>query len=860
MEVFMSELTSATEASETAETAAAPTISPPASKTPPDEVVSAARCAVAEYLRDLGLSDPDLVANESRRIVTQALERLPPEQAITAGTLTEAAIRLTLKRVEHLLAAVTHNSENDSDRLSSIIGARLPSVLARYSQAVKQNQSRAAAVDSLRSEARPVVPPPRPRPMQKQRLNLIPAFFRRSSSGPKPAAAISQPTTTSGARITLALLTFVSTLLATWSFARIIGSDGFGWLDYPMIGLYVVLFVLVAFSFWTATLGLAVLLRRPRREAQASDTTMKTEPLPSTAILMPVYNEDPTNVFANLKAMIQSLQETGKGATFHVFVLSDTTKADVWLEEERAWAKLHAELPATVRLFYRHRTQNTHRKAGNIADFCTRWGEHYKYMVVLDADSVMAGATLVEMVHRMETDDGLGILQAPPRPVNRQSLFARMHQFAACVYSPVFLEGFALWSQCDGNYWGHNAIIRVQPFMEHCDLPILPGDGPLSGEILSHDFVEAALMRRAGWKVCLAHDLEGSYEECPTTVLDYAQRDQRWCQGNMQHVRLLLAEGLHPASRLHLGMGAMSYLASPLWLVFLVLTLMAAFTGEDAFETGQRTPGGLWLFAVTMAMLILPKVWALVALARQPRADKAAHVWDRALGSMLIETIVSMLIAPIMMLLHTQFVVATLLGMKVTWNAQARDDRGVSLRAAFDAHYPHTLFGLVVGALVAWLAPGLLPWLSPILLGLLLSIPLSMLLGSAAVGRQLAQAKLLLIPEEVAPPPVLQAQHEALASVSTARKRIVERPEAFEAATWDPVYYALHVGILRATQTEAHVTSEQWQAVVAALRQDGLAAIEPSLRRAILSDPRAMEALHVYARSHLPPATSLIAA
>jgi membrane glycosyltransferase len=561
----------------------------------------------------------------------------------------------------------------------------------------------------------------------------------------------------------------------------------------------------------------------------------------------PIYNEDPWQVFANLQAVAQSLEETGCAGAFSMFVLSDTTNPEVWLEEERAWAKMAVDLPAEVRVFYRHRPENTCRKAGNIAEFCRRWGGLYKYMIVLDADSVMEGATLVELVRRMETDAELGILQAPPRPVARQSFFARLLQFAADTYGPVFLEGFALWSQCDGNYWGHNAIIRIRPFMDYCDLPILPGAGPLGGEILSHDFVEAALMRRAGYKVCLAHDLDGSYEECPSNLLAYAQRDQRWCQGNLQHLRLLCAEGLHPASRLHLGMGVMAYLASPLWLLFLMLTFLGVLVVGGA-GSADGVPGGVLLFAASMALLLLPKLWGVIA--RRPPSSGSPGKRGRAWLSMLVETLTSMLVAPIMMLLHTQFVAATLLGKKVKWNAQHREDGGLSLGDAVAVHYSHTLFGLA-GAVLAWLwAPGLLPWLSPVLLGLVLAIPLSLLLGSVRVGQFLARRQLLLIPEEVAPTGVLQYQQAALARARAARAALLDQTEPFILLLRDPTFYSLHVGILRATDSDRPLPAEQRTRLGDLVRAAAFPQITAPERRAVLSDSSTLEWLHLLMRTH----------
>lgn len=866
-----------------------------------DLAVAKAKCAVAEYLRDLGLRDPDVIAKECQRIVTQAQGELPPATAVDETPLCEMAIHLTVKELEHWFAvlAVQSGRPDERERLGSFIAARLPVLLDQFPQALNQTRLPAELVGSLHEDLTPVVPPPRPHRMRRQTLSLVPPawkrrmshihhlLFGRTSQSPGIHAEINSPnsgdlrpssqgceaTRTANresqtpdvakakrsdsfwrqhARSLLTVLTLASTAFGTWSYFRVIAGNGLSLVDYPLAVLFAILFLWVSFSFWTATLGLIALLRSPRREPLSTVAHSDLDESSRTALVMPIYREDPSSVFAGLRAILQSVREHGSARWFDVFVLSDTTDPDVWLAEERAWAKLLAELPSDSRVFYRHRAKNTSRKAGNIADFCTRWGDHYRYMIVLDADSVMAGETLVEMVRRMERHPEIGILQVPPRPVNRQSFFARMQQFAASVYAPVFLEGFVLWSQRDSNYWGHNAIIRIQPFLEHCDLPILPGAGPLGGEILSHDFVEAALMRRAGWKVCLAHDLGGSYEECPTTMLDYAQRDQRWCQGNLQHTKLLLAEGLHPASRLHMGMGVMSYLTSPLWLLFLVLSVLGAAVRGGGFAAGVSVSGGATLFAVTMAMLLLPKLWGLMVLAREPQRAAGHGSWQGVVASLLVETVASVLMAPIMMLLHTHFVVSTVLGHKVNWNTQSRDDRRVSLRDAFAVHYPHTLFGLIVGFLVWRLAPGLLPWMSLVLIGPVLSIPLSMLLGSVKVGQRLARWGLLLIPEEIKRPAVLQWQREALAGAPPAG------PSLFVSVLYDPAFYALHVGILRATDSHVPVPDEQVQSVWEALLNARPESIPPEIRRAVLNDAHALETLHNRLRSQLSPTRSVL--
>lgn len=652
-------------------------------------------------------------------------------------------------------------------------------------------------------------------------------------------------------RLLLAALTLVTTISGAWAFGQILAFDGVGPLDVVLLGLQVVLFVWIALSFWTATIGLL------RRWSRTGDPTGPTHAVPAieidvrTAILLPVYNEDPHRVFAGLRAIYESLQVTGHGEAFDFFVLSDTTDPDLWLAEELAWARLNQAVRGPSRIYYRHRPENIRRKAGNIADFCTRWGPAYRYMVVLDADSVMNGDTLVEMVRRMQQDSDIGILQVPPTPVNRVSVFARCQQFAARVYGPVFLEGFAWWSHMDGNYWGHNAIIRVDAFTQFCGMSNLPGAAPLGGEILSHDFVEAALMRRAGLKVCLAHDLEGSYEECPPTLVDYAQRDQRWCQGNMQHIRLVISRGMHAVSRLHFGLGAMSYLSSPLWLLFLVLSFVSvAFSDSLAGQLWRESSGerAWWaggVFAATMALLLLPKLWGFLLLLRDPVQLAACGGAAKAGASILIETLVSILVAPIMMLFHSAFVVNTFLGRRVHWNAQPRGERGLSIAAAMAAHWKQTVAGVVVLALAWLLAPALLLWLSPVLAGLILSVPLSMLLSSVRMGQALARSRLMLTPDETSAPEVLRRHRQLLRQPPP--KEQADPGGLFRRILADPAWIALHRSILLATDAARIADSRQVQRTKRQLQANGPRRISRDDRRTILADPEALSDLHVFA-------------
>jgi membrane glycosyltransferase len=667
-----------------------------------------------------------------------------------------------------------------------------------------------------------------------------------------------QPRDRSTARWILALLTFTTTAVAAWVFWHVLAvqqSTHFA-LSSVLLLLFVVLFFWIALSFWIATAGfLSRMGQSDTQCAAAPRTTTAVSISCRTAILMPVYNEAPHRVFAGLRAIHESLQLTQQGSAFDFFVLSDTTDPDIWLAEELAWAQLNRAIGSDSRVYYRHRAKNVARKSGNIADFCERWGAAYRYMIVLDADSVMSGETIVEMVRRMEQDSELGILQTPPVPVNRGSLFARCQQFASAVYGPIFLDGFAWWTGDEGNYWGHNAIIRLDTFIKACGLPKLSGSGPLGGEILSHDFVEAALIRRAGYKVCMANDLEGSYEECPPTLVDFAQRDQRWCQGNLQHLRLIFSAGIHPISRLHLSMGAMSYLSSPLWLLSLVLSFLAvglphsSVTGEAGIP--QASYWALGLFAATMALLLLPKLWGYLALLREPRRLAECGGAARVAGSVLIETAVSMLVAPIMMAFHSTFVVTTLLGRSVQWNAQQRGETGQRLQPAVSAHWKQSVVGVAAALTTGTFAAATLLWMLPIFVGLILAIPLSIVLGSVPLGRSLARRRLLLIPQETLAPTVLTRHRHFLALPSA--KDSADLRGMFRRFLTDPALLALHRSILEATETCVTCGPRAIGLAQRQLLSGGPLRVSAENRKVILSDPAALESLHLFVwTTHTP--------
>lgn len=630
-----------------------------------------------------------------------------------------------------------------------------------------------------------------------------------------------------------------STMIATSIYVRSVSGNGVNMAEAASVPLFAVLFAWITFSFGTATLGFVHTLRQRKPPLPISPPV--PESTSRTAILMPVYNESPASVFAGLQATIDSLRETGQAARFDVFVLSDTRDPEVWLQEERTWSVVATNYADGPKIYYRHRYKNTSRKAGNIEDFCQRWGAHYEYMLVLDADSVMSGPTVVEMVRRMDADPELGILQVPPVPVNRISVYARIQQFASRVYGPIFVKGLSSWAQRYGNYWGHNAIIRVQPFMNHCRLPILPGVAPLGGEILSHDFVEAALMVRAGWKVEIAEDLDGSFEECPTTFLDAVKRDQRWCQGNLQHARLTACEGFLAFSRLHFTIGVMSYVSSLLWMLFLALSLIGAAWETRSVEAALSTEM-LILFFVSMGMLLLPKLFGLIAVAIHPRPIGEYGGWIRLLGSVLFETFLSIVLAPLTAFYHARFVLAILFGTKVEWDTQQREECGVPVKAAFREHWKQTAFGLLLlGGLIAYL-PGLILWFAPIYVGLIGSIPLVMFLGSPRIGQAIANLGLLTTPDETNPDPVLRRSRHLHQTFRT-RPVVAEGESLFESLLHDATFRQLHLKVLEQTRSSVPVPEEDRLRLQEVLQTAGADAVSKEDRYAVLSDAETLKAL-----------------
>ncbi|MFM2345319.1 MAG: glucans biosynthesis glucosyltransferase MdoH [Pseudomonadota bacterium] len=519
--------------------------------------------------------------------------------------------------------------------------------------------------------------------------------------------------------------------------------------------LLALLFAWVSAGFVTALMGWRRLLAGDA-QALSVRTDGVPDPAARTAVIMPICNEDVEAVFAGLRATAESLARTGRGAGFAFFVLSDTRDAGLLADEQRAWQRLAAlarehGLPP---VHYRWRRRRSGRKAGNVADFCRRWGRAFRYMVVLDADSVMSGRCLTQLVDLMEANPQVGIAQTAPVGCGAQSLHARAQQYASRVLGRLYVHGLQFWQLGDSHYWGHNAILRVEPFMKHCALARLPGRGGLSGEILSHDFVEAALMRRAGFEVWLVPELDGSYEQLPGDLLDELQRDRRWCQGNLQNARLIAEPGLRPVHRALFATGALSYLSAPLWLAYVALGLVAGRDG--ALQPGAGAdPATLGLWLMTGVMLLLPRLLGVLAV--WLRGETAAFGGRRALlGGALLEALLATLQAPVRMVAHSLFVLVALVGWKLEWKSPLRRCHAIGWREAWQRLGPWTLGATALTAVLVLIAPAMALRLALLTVPLMLAVPLVVVTSQAAPGRWLGRLGLWQVPQERRPPRVLR--------------------------------------------------------------------------------------------------------
>jgi membrane glycosyltransferase len=647
-------------------------------------------------------------------------------------------------------------------------------------------------------------------------------------------------------RITFFIFVGMGTILGTglmWVYLS--AGGGMRWAEYLFLLFFIPLYYQLNVGFFTALFGVWIMNRAKKDPYNLWDTiadeSMESPIEASTAIIMPVFNEDVSRIFEGLRATYESLQLTGHGKSFDFFILSDSDNTSQWIEEETAWIELCRQLNAFGRIFYRKRRKPINRKSGNVSDFCRRWGKRYRYMLVLDADSLMSGNLMTSMTRIMEKNPGIGILQTFPKQVGATTLLGRLMQFAQALYGAPFMAGLEYWQGNEANFWGHNAIIRLLPFIENCALPALPGKEPFGGHILSHDFVEAALMRKAGYSVRLLNSPKGSYEEGPPSLVDMLKRDRRWCQGNMQHFWLLFARGFHPMSRINFLHGILSYASSLFWFIFLILTTYLAWHPNN--NSLQANLAQRILLMMTVVLIFLPKAVIIMDELITGRLFDPLKMRVMTAVSAVIETVIFSLLAPILMIFHAKFVVYTVLGKGVKWVTQRRKvDGSVDWAEVFYNFWHITAIGVIWGGLGVFLGKDFFVWFLPILISLLIAIPLAIFVSSVRTGKRFS---LFITPEENRKPQVMEIMDE---NINEIKGRMSFQPElekhyGLMQACLDPYINGLHISLLRRRKNIEH-SKEYLAKLTEKLLHEGPSALKPSQLKAMMHDTDTVTQIH----------------
>jgi membrane glycosyltransferase len=662
-------------------------------------------------------------------------------------------------------------------------------------------------------------------------------------------------------RALLLLLILIPTFIASEFMLQVLPYQGRTVLEMVIVAFFGALFGWISIGFWTALAGFWILLFRRDRFSITSTLAAGDEALDArarTAIVMPIADEPVERVFAGLRAMYRSLERTGASDHFDFFVLSDTADPRTWVQEEEAWLDWCRAVDGFGRIFYRRRRVRVKRKSGNIADFCRRFGRRYRYMITVDADSVMTGDTIVRLARLMEANPAAGLIQTAPVAVHARTLYARIQQFANHVYGPLFATGMHFWQLGDAQYWGHNAIVRLAPFMKHCSLPRLPGRPPFGGEILSHDFVEAAMLGRAGYSIWLAYDMGGSYEELPSSLLEDLARDRRWAQGNFQHMRLVFVEGLFHVHRALFLNGVFAYVSALLWFCFLALStveaVLRAVSEPDYFPSGPslfpqwpiwRPDWALALLTVTLAILFLPKILSALLVFRRPGGARPFGGAIRFVLSVVLEFLASSLFAPIRMVFHTKFVLTNLIGRIVVWRSPPRGDQETTWREAVRRHGVATVLATAWGVLIYWLNPQYAWWLAPIVGALIVSVPVSVLVSRVRSGALARRWGLFRTPEEGHPPAELVELNAYLtAAHQKERELVAAERDGFVRGIVDPYVNAVHRWLLRGPRSLTESIREKRRALVERALADGPDALGVRARRILLADAERVDELH----------------
>jgi membrane glycosyltransferase len=561
--------------------------------------------------------------------------------------------------------------------------------------------------------------------------------------------------------LVLALNSATYAALLAWG-ASVLGTDGWSVVDALLLACFAIGTPWTVLGFWNAVIGvwlLHVANDAMRQVAPYAAAGERSAPITvTTAVLMTIRNEDPARAFLRIRTVKASLDATGEGAAFAYFILSDSDDPAVAAAEEAAVAAWKAAAEEGAPIVYRRRALNAGFKAGNVRDFCERWGDRFELMLPLDADSLMSGEKIVRLVRMMQAHPRIGILQSLVVGLPSNSAFARVFQFGMRHGMRAYTMGQAWWVGDCGPFWGHNALVRIKPFADDCALPLLPGAPPLGGQVLSHDQIEATLMRRAGYEVRVFPQEGGSWEENPPTMLDFAKRDVRWCQGNMQYLKLLDLPGLLPMSRFKLAWAILMFLGIPAWTLMIALLPLATWQAQSVPEFPAGSAAALYV--VFLAMYLMPKIAGLadVLLTRGGVARYGGPL--RFAASAVLEVVFSFLQGAVSTVRTTIFMAGLALGRSVIWGGQPRDAYGISWSTAVRNMWPQTLFGVIVCGALFLISPTVLLWSLPLTLGYLLAVPFCVLTAAPTAGRLLRRLGLAALPEDFAPPPEVAAIQE----------------------------------------------------------------------------------------------------
>jgi membrane glycosyltransferase len=563
-----------------------------------------------------------------------------------------------------------------------------------------------------------------------------------------------------GRRLLFAVL-FTATMAGSLALAALaLAPGGLGLIDVTLLALFAVTLPWMVAGFWNAVIGFLIM----RFCADPTTAVMPTaagirgdEPVTaSTAILLCIRNELPERMIRNVEPMLAGLDAAGCGARFHLYVLSDTSDAEIASNEQMCFAALTSRWRERVAVTYRHRALNTGYKAGNIRDFCERWGSQHDFALTLDADSLMTASAVLRLVRIMQADPRLGILQGLVVGLPSTSAFARVFQFGMRLGMRSYTLGSAWWQGDCGPYWGHNAVLRLEPFIAHCALPVLSRDGTEDRHILSHDQIEAALMRAAGYDVRVLPQEDLGWEENPPTLIEFIRRDLRWCQGNMQYWRFLFLPGLRPVSRYQLALAILMFIGSPAWTGLLVLgTLAVAFSETPG--SFIRPDAGMALFVCVLVMWFSPKIASAIDILLHPELRCGFGGAGLFILNFVIETVYSILLCPILWVGHTIFLAGLLFGREIGWIGQTRDDHAVPFTLALHNLWLHMLLGCAALGLLAITQPAAIPYALFLAGGPALAVPFAVMTAWPLFGSFATRRGIGRLPEETARPAVLLA-------------------------------------------------------------------------------------------------------